>query len=64
MSVKSTANKVVKVPNKIGLNAGTLGLGLLAFAAGVAGSFVLNRFDNVATRNINQIKAGQMPMGI
>ena len=53
-----------KLPTRIGFNKGTLGLMLLSFISGVFGSWVLNRFDNKVTRNLNAIKAGQNPVGI
>jgi hypothetical protein len=61
---KKELKKLAKVPNKLGFNTPTLGLGLFVFAVGIAGSFALNRFDNRVTRDLNSIKAGQAPGGI
>ncbi len=63
-SAKSAVNKALTVPNKLGFNAPTAGLTLFVVTVSVASGFVLNRFDNSVTRNINSIKAGQSPVGV
>jgi len=63
-TIKSTVNKMTKTPNKLGFNASTGGLAIFIVAVTVGASYALNRYDNVVTRNINSVKAGQAPVGV
>ncbi len=60
---KSEVKKLTTVPNKLGFNTPTVGLALFIATVGVASSYIYNRYDNVFTRNVNSIRAGQSPVG-